>query len=343
MNVGLNAWRHWEETLGWEWIELVERTPFWHFRGMLRNSLVERIVDSMRLGGRLIFLQEQAPADLQNILKILSQHAGVFPFVVLSEKQIRTQVMQTQAGDMLAVFASQTNLVDDIAPLLQGQRLADGLEHLSDAQFWADLQKALNAATPLARFSESFSAPCLFLDRDDVVVKNVPYNRDPEQVVLMPGIVELINRAHAASYWVALVTNQSGLGRGWISWSEYQKVHQQMLKLLAAQGAWIDECVWASYYEQAGVGEGRLFANLRKPEGGMFQLVGDKLRVNFTKSVMVGDSATDLVAAYSVKIPNLYLLNSDKIEKEQAVLNEFQKNRSGFSFKTIQNLSEVKL
>ncbi|MNT98591.1 hypothetical protein D3C72_2412080 [compost metagenome] len=58
---------------------------------------------------------------------------------------------------------------------------------------------------------------------------------------------------------------------------------------------------------------------------------------------MVGDSATDLVAAHSVKIPNLYLLNSDKLEKEQNALNEFQKTRPGFAFKTIQNFSEVKL
>lgn len=324
-------------------IELVGESPFWHFRSMLREVLVERIVDSMRLGGRLIFLQDQAPSELQNILGVLSQHAGVFPFVVLSEKQIRTQVMQTQAGDLVVVFGSQAKVVGGLGAVLQGQRLTEGLEHFSNAPFWTDLQKALQAATPLSRFVNSFTAPCLFLDRDDVVVKNVPYNKDPEKVELMPGIVELIHRAHTNQYWVALITNQSGLGRGWISWPEYQKVHQQMLKLLAAEGAWIDECVWASYYEQAGVDEGRLYQNLRKPEGGMFQLVGEKLRVNFAKSVMVGDSATDLIAAHSVQIPNLYLLHSEKFDKENAGLLEYQKNRPEFKYKTIKNFSEVQL
>ncbi len=66
-----------------------------------------------------------------------------------------------------------------------------------------------------------------------MVVKNVPYNTDPKKVELTPGIELLISAAHAKGYWVAVVTNQSGLGRGWISWGEYQDVHQKMLQLLA--------------------------------------------------------------------------------------------------------------
>jgi len=169
----------------------------------------------------------------------------------------------------------------------------------------------------------------------------VPYNKNPDLVELMPGITDLINRAHVAGYWVALVTNQSGLGRGWITWDEYQKVHQQMLRLLAAQGSWLDECVWAGFYEKEPAPAGMQFAGLRKPRGGMFQQVQDKLKVNLGASVMVGDSATDLIAAHGMGLKKLYLFNSEKIAEEKSKISEFQKYEPLLQYSVITNFSEV--
>lgn len=306
----------------------------------------EQIIDTLLVGGRLVLFSEQAPVEQQNLIKILSQPLGRWPFVLLSKQQITTQGVQTHAGDMLLFFPHQQELADELSAKLQGQRIVLAAEQLSmllDASFWEQAFTNFSIRKPLQMITGSYQTKCLFLDRDDVVVKNVPYNSDPQKVELMPGIVELINRAHRESYWVAIVTNQSGLGRGWITWQDYQAVQQRMMALLAAEGAWVDECVWASYYENPGVEEGRLYPNLRKPEAGMFQMVGQKLRVDFAKSVMVGDSATDLIAADLVNISALYLLKSEKQEKEIQSLREHSLKKTSFHYKNIVDFTEVQL
>jgi histidinol-phosphate phosphatase family protein len=318
----------------------------WQFKEMSTKLNAEQIIDTLLVGGRLVFFAEQAPPEQQNLIKILSQPLGRWPFVLLSKKQVTEQGVQTHAGDMLLFFPSQQAFAAEVGALLQGQRLVlapEQLPGLQDASFWEQAYANFLIRKPLQMIAGSFQSKCLFLDRDDVVVKNVPYNTDPSKVELMPGVVDLIHRAHRESYWVAIVTNQSGLGRGWISWQDYQAVQQRMFALLAAQGAWIDECVWASYYENPGIEEGRLYPNLRKPEAGMFQLVGQKLRVDFSKSVMVGDSATDLIAADMVNIPALYLLKSDKQEKEAQSLRVHTLQKASFHYKNISDFTEVQL
>lgn len=318
----------------------------WQFNGMSTKLSAEQIIDTLLVGGRLVLFSEQAPSEQQNLIKILSQPLGRWPFVVLSKKQVSEQGVQTHSGDMLLFFPGQQAFAHEVEAQLQGQRVVLGAEQLPalmDASFWEQAYANFLIRKPLQLIAGSHQTKCLFLDRDDVVVKNVPYNTDPNKVELMPGVVELINRAHRESYWVAIVTNQSGLGRGWISWQDYQAVQQRMFALLAAQGAWIDECVWASYYENPGVEEGRLYPNLRKPEAGMFQLVAQKLRVDFSKSVMVGDSATDLIAADLVNIPALYLLKSDKLEKEVQSLREHTLQKTSFHYKNISDFTEVQL
>lgn len=318
----------------------------WQFRVMTTKLSAEQIIDTLLVGGRLVLFSEQAPPEQQNLIKILSQPLGRWPFVVLSKLQVATQGVQTHSGDMLLFFSAQQTVADELSAKLQGQRIVlapEQMNTLLDTAFWEQAFANFSIRKPLQMITGSYQTKCLFLDRDDVVVKNVPYNADPQKVELMPGIVELIHRAHKECYWVAIVTNQSGLGRGWISWQDYQAVQQRMMALLAAQGAWIDECVWASYYENPGVEEGRLYPNLRKPEAGMFQMVGQKLRVDFAKSVMVGDSATDLIAADLVQIPALYLLKSDKQEKEIQTLQAHSLKKTSFHYKSISDFTEVQL
>jgi histidinol-phosphate phosphatase family protein len=318
----------------------------WQLTGMSTKLSAEQIIDTLLVGGRLVFFTEQAPPEQQNLIKTLSEPLGRWPFVLLSKKQVTEQGVQTHAGDMLLFFPSQQAFAQEVEAQLQGQRVMLGTEQwtaLKEASFWEQAYANFLIRKPLQMIAGSYQSKCLFLDRDDVVVKNVPYNTDPSKVELMPGVVDLINRAHRESYWVAIVTNQSGLGRGWISWQDYQAVQQRMFALLAAQGTWIDECVWASYYENPGIEEGRLYPNLRKPEAGMFQLVGQKLRVDFSKSVMVGDSATDLIAADLVNISALYLLKSDKQEKEVQSLREHALQKTSFHYKNISDFTEVQL
>ena len=312
------------------------------------------IADTTQLGGTLIFIEDQAPADFREWLRPLQGQYSV-PVTVRSVQDLLSRKFLTKSQDLVVFFESQKDFVLKLNAVVQGQRLLLGKEdHTHFVDFtWSDVTLAcwlqtirgLDAHFATRRaLHEQVSAQetaCLFLDRDDVVVKNVPYNRDPDQVVLMPGAVEVIKKAHRKGLWVALVTNQSGIGRGRISWLEYKSVHQRMLQLLAEQGCWIDECVWASFIENEAVVEGRLLASLRKPRAGMFQLVHDKLRTRMESSYMVGDSATDLIAAHSAQVANLYLFHSDKFAKEEEALREYQKSHPQLHYQVLKSLNDM--
>lgn len=182
---------------------------------------------------------------------------------------------------------------------------------------------------------------CLFLDRDGVIVHDVPYNTDLSKVTLKPGIIELLNKAHAQGLWVTIVSNQSGLGRGYFSWTEYRKVHQKICQLLAAQGEWVDLALCAPYYEGTDFAQAKSRPHYRKPDVGMFKHAEEELGVSFADSLMVGDSATDLIPAFQCGVRKLYLVTSEKQAGEIAKLEEFKKSQSDFQYKLISNFSEI--
>ncbi|WP_413295027.1 D-glycero-alpha-D-manno-heptose-1,7-bisphosphate 7-phosphatase [Bdellovibrio sp. HCB185ZH] len=321
------------------------------------KSWAQLVADTVRMGGVLVFIKDQAPQDFQQWLQPLAQSFAMkIPITVRNKSDFVNSLYQTGIHDLIFFFEGQQAVLAELDAHVQGQRVwvsakgdspatVDYLWTAADVSawmtFWNTLAPQFDSMIENWSNSQMDHAPCLFLDRDDVVVKNIPYNKDPNQVELIPEVVELIHKAHAEGYWVALVTNQSGIGRGRISWQEYKQVHQRMLKLLANEGAWIDECVWSSYIENESVPEGRLLAGLRKPRAGMFQMVKEKLKIDMKNSIMVGDSATDLIAAHSAGIGSCYLFRSEKLEKEREILEKFRAVNSKFSYQAISAAADI--
>lgn len=313
------------------------------------------ILETIQMGGVLVFLEDQT-GELDAWAQPLAALSGKVPYVRRKAADFLSGKFHTRPEDLIFVLPDQELVLAQLNPVLQGQRVLLQSTQASEIvdyawpcdlaawkQAFENIRASLTNMAALVPFSEGGGKPCLFLDRDDVVVKNVPYNRDPAKVELTEGIENLINQAHDKGYWVALVTNQSGLGRGLISWREYQEVHQQMLRLLAQKGCWIDESVWAGYYEQEAVPAGRRYAGLRKPRNGMLQMVHTKLMVDMKKSVMVGDSATDLVAAFGAGVGNLYLLATEKTDKELEFLKEYQSRHPQFQFQVAKSFEKIPL
>lgn len=182
---------------------------------------------------------------------------------------------------------------------------------------------------------------CLFLDRDGVIIHDVPYNTDVAKVTLKAGVVELLQKAHNQGLWVTVVSNQSGLGRGLFSWTDYRRVHQKICKLLAVQGEWVDLALCAPYYEGTEFKQAGARPHYRKPELGMFKHAEEELGVSFENSLMVGDSATDLIPAYRCGINQLYLVASEKQVGEIQKLEEFKKTQPKFNYQLISKFSEI--
>lgn len=225
--------------------------------------------------------------------------------------------------------------VDEVYPSVDADLWMEALDLGGPKKLnWSDLAPLRNEEV----FDGSFERPILFLDRDNVIVHDVPYNKDPDQVQLLKGSVDVIRRAHDLGWWVAMVSNQSGLGRGKIRFDEYGLVHRRMQQLLAEQGQWLDESEWAAFIADGASTEGRGMPALRKPRPGMFWEVQRKLKGSLIRSVMVGDSATDLLAAHQVGIEKLYLLKSNHWEKQ---VEQLQASMPELRYHVIEELEQV--
>lgn len=153
--------------------------------------------------------------------------------------------------------------------------------------------------------------PALFLDRDGTVIRLVPYVKDPRHVELSSGIVELLRWARQAGYLIIGVTNQSGIGRGYYTWREYDQIQERMSQLLSDQGVAMDGMCAAGYYSESSLAIGHLGSELRKPNPGMLIWAAQRWGVDLASSVMVGDSQVDLEAGQNAGCQRSFLLTAN--------------------------------
>jgi D-glycero-D-manno-heptose 1,7-bisphosphate phosphatase len=138
--------------------------------------------------------------------------------------------------------------------------------------------------------------PALFLDRDGVIVEETGYLGRPQEVALIPGAAETIAAFNAAGTPVVVVTNQSGVARGYFSWADFEAVQAEIAGRLAAGGAHLD-AVFACAFHEKGHGDLAVADHpWRKPSPGMLHAAAARLGIALDRSHIVGDKAGDLAA-----------------------------------------------
>jgi D-glycero-D-manno-heptose 1,7-bisphosphate phosphatase len=139
--------------------------------------------------------------------------------------------------------------------------------------------------------------PALFLDRDGVVIKETEYLSRAEDVAILPGVAGVIAAANRRGIPVVLVTNQSGIGRGYFGWSEFAAVQHAIASALEAQGARLD-AIYACPHHASGQGAFAVPNHpARKPNPGMLLRAAADLDLDLRQSWMVGDKTIDIEAA----------------------------------------------
>jgi histidinol-phosphate phosphatase family protein len=126
----------------------------------------------------------------------------------------------------------------------------------------------------------------VLFDRDGTLVVDVPYNGDPDKVVLVPGARAAVDRVRAAGLATAVVSNQGAVGRGWITAAQVEAVNQRVEELLGPLGPWC----WCPHAP----GDG---CTCRKPAPGLILAAAEALGVEPGTCVVVGDVGGDIRAA----------------------------------------------
>ena len=144
----------------------------------------------------------------------------------------------------------------------------------------------------------SAQKPALFLDRDGVLNEDQGYVHRWEDFHWIPGARETVAAFNRAGWLVIVVTNQSGVGRGYYTEAEMQALHARMQEDLATTGARIDAVYHAPQHPDA---ESPKYRHpdppLRKPNPGMILQALAEWPIDREASLLVGDKASDLEAA----------------------------------------------
>ena len=129
--------------------------------------------------------------------------------------------------------------------------------------------------------------PAIFIDRDGTLIYNVPYLSDPQKVVLTPGAGPTLAALAKAGFLIILVTNQSGIGRGFFTIRELDAVHERMKELLNSSGVVLDGIDYCPHAPDQD-------CNCRKPKTGMLEQACKEHQIDLARSFMVGDSRQDI-------------------------------------------------
>lgn len=147
----------------------------------------------------------------------------------------------------------------------------------------------------------------VILDRDGVINQDSDeYIKSPDEWQAIPGSLEAIARLSQAGYRVIVVTNQSGLAKGLLTFDNLHQIHNKMLKQLSEIGGTIEAIFFCPHDDKAN-------CSCRKPRHGLFSDLATRLGISLSNTPAVGDSLRDLQAAIAAgALPVLVLTGKGK-------------------------------
>ncbi|MDH4164028.1 MAG: HAD family hydrolase [Nitrospirota bacterium] len=134
----------------------------------------------------------------------------------------------------------------------------------------------------------------VFLDRDGTVNEEVGYLSDLRQLKLLPGAAAAIKRLNDAGFKVVLVTNQSGVARGYFPETFVHKTHELLTQMLSEEGAKLDGIYYCPHHPRSGSSHYTRECDCRKPATGLLDQASRDLSIDLRTSFMVGDKWSDV-------------------------------------------------
>lgn len=157
----------------------------------------------------------------------------------------------------------------------------------------------------------------VFLDRDGTIIKERKYLSKPEGVELFEDAAESLRELRRSSYLLFIVTNQSGIGRGYFSEEDYNKVQEHLIRLLEQEGISIEKSLHCPHKPEDN-------CDCRKPKTGSISKVIDDYNIDCASSWVLGDKLSDVGLAKNIGASSILLLtghgNEESLKAEEGVV-----------------------
>lgn len=136
----------------------------------------------------------------------------------------------------------------------------------------------------------------IFLDRDGTINVEKDYLHKWEDFEFEKNAIEGLKKFNDLGYELIVVTNQSGIARGYYSEEDLALLNKNMCDELKRYGITILDCFYCPHHPEKGIGEYKKDCNCRKPNPGMLEMADSKYGIDFKSSFIIGDKESDLKA-----------------------------------------------
>ena len=154
----------------------------------------------------------------------------------------------------------------------------------------------------------------VFFDRDDTLNIDVKYLHRVEDFIWTDGAKDAVKFCNDRGYLVIVITNQSGVARGYYEETDILKVHSWMNDELAKIGAHLDDIFYCPHHVEGVIEKYKKNCNCRKPKTGMIENAVKKYNIDVTKSFFVGDSDSDIQCAKNAGVVGIRYSGGNLLE-----------------------------
>lgn len=150
----------------------------------------------------------------------------------------------------------------------------------------------------------------LFLDRDGVINKEKDYLYKIEDFEFIDGVFEALTYFQDQGYLLIIITNQSGIARGYYQEADFLALNDWMLQKFALQGIRITKVYYSPYHPDYGIGKYKKDTPCRKPNPGMILQAAEEFSINLAESILIGDKESDIEAGINAGVKMNILVRS---------------------------------
>jgi D-glycero-D-manno-heptose 1,7-bisphosphate phosphatase len=148
----------------------------------------------------------------------------------------------------------------------------------------------------------------VFLDRDGTINEEMGYINHPDRFIIFPYVADSIKIFNRLKMKVIVVTNQSGVARGYFTESLVIDLHEKLKKDMSEQGAKIDAIYYCPHHPKEGQGTYKQNCDCRKPKTGMVLKAIREHKIDLQKSYMIGDRFKDILFARNLNLRSGFVL-----------------------------------
>ncbi len=192
-----------------------------------------------------------------------------------------------------------TSLEDQLLPSLIKKRKISGLVVKN---FFLDIGTPKNFNRAKNLLLKNCAKPAAFLDRDGVINYDTGYVHKIKDFKFRPGVITGLKFLRNKNYYIFIVTNQAGIGRGMYNENQFYELQNNLKEKLQKKDVFFDDINFCPYHPDAKIKKYRKITDLRKPGNLMIKQIENKWHIKRKKSFMIGDKISDKICAAKSKL-----------------------------------------